>query len=151
MRTLTSIIIVAIITLSGCDKDKRHAKRLGGEKWQVTELTMDGASQPDMPLLEFEECDIYNELCIGTWSNNAGGKSYFIWQFRNKATSFEISNQSTIATAGGVDANEQAVIQCSDYSGIYQVVESKKSKMRFEALSTLGSGGKKVTMTIEKQ
>lgn len=137
--------------LAGCDKDKKVSKRLSGEEWKVTELTLDGIAQTDLPVLKFEECDIYNELCIGEWTNEAGGRSFFIWQFRNKATSFEISNQSTLATAGGVEANEEAIIQCSDYSGIYEVKESRKTRMKFEAVSTVGSGGKRVTMTIEKQ
>ena len=151
MKTLfTSITIAAVITFTACNKNKQYSKRLSGETWHVTELTVDGTAQSELPELHFEDCDIYKESCKGSWENHEGGHSHFIWQFREKGEKLEISNQSTLADSHGSHADEEAILQCSAFSGVYDVTVHKKDRMEFETTSAIGFSGNKVVLKMEK-
>ena len=58
------------------------------------------------------------------------------------------SNQSELT---GDHAQDEVVLQCQNFSGVYDVIEHKKKSMKFESTTTLGFSGKKVVITIEKE
>ena len=65
----------------------------------------------------------------------------FAWQFRDKGTTFEISNQSE-----GDDA-----LQCSQLSGIYTVENESKTEYEISSSATIGYNGKKVIIKMKKE
>jgi hypothetical protein len=88
----------------------------------------------------------YEESCTGDWEIH-GGKSSFVWQFQESAKKFEISNQSLTT---GSHSTDEAVIQCQQFSGVYDVAESEKDEMEFTSTKTLGFLGKKVVIKITR-
>lgn len=154
MKTLKTIafITLTVILFSACNKTKQYSKRLSGEKWKVTELSVDGVNEAELPTFSFNECDIYSESsCKAEWTNEEGGHSEFIWQFREKGKKFEISNQGSLEDSHGDHAAEEAILQCQNFSGVYDVKEHKKSTMEFETTSALGFSGKTVKLKMKKQ
>lgn len=142
-----TLFTVALIIAYGCNKTKTYSKRLDGGQWRVTELSVNGINEAELPEWTINECDIYSESCIGEWTNDEGGHAEFVWQFRNKGKTFEISNQSDHTHS---HADEEAQAQCSEFSGVYNVEESGRNKMKFTSTSTLGNPGQSTVMVIEK-
>lgn len=143
------IFIIALAAgFAACNKTKKYSKRLSGETWKVTELSVDGTPEAELPTLVFEECDIYEESCMAEWKNEEGGHGEFVWQFREKGKVFEISNQSDHTHS---HADEEAQAQLSSFSGVYDVIEHKKKVMLFESTATIGYPGKRVVLKMEKQ
>lgn len=147
-----STILLAMVTLSviilSCNKDKQYSRNLSGEEWEVKELVIDGVAQTDeLPVLEFEDCDIYNETCNGIWeggghshgSGSADEEVKFAWQVRDKGKVIEISNQSS-----GKDA-----VQCWQLSGVYDLVRENKEKFELQSSNTQGYPGKMVKIVLE--
>lgn len=144
------IIFLAISTsalaIISCNKTKQNAKTLQGTTWNITSLIIDGVADTNFAELEFGEGNIYKEVLSGKWHNagNSHGTSAaeisFVWQFRDKGKTFEISNQSE-----GDDA-----LQCSQLSGVYQVENSTKTEYEFSSSATIGYNGKKVVMKMKK-
>lgn len=154
IKVLLMILPVVAILLS-CNKTKINSDRLidGGE-WKVTELTVDGVSEAELPEWEIKTCDIYAESCEGEWKNEEGGHAEFIWQFRNKGKSFEISRQAETGGEAGHTHNhaeEEAIAQCYAFSGVYDVDKRKKTSMSFTTNAALGHAGKQVVIKIEKK
>ena len=133
------------LALISCDKNKKWSKRLAGENWAATALTINGQAEDNLPELHFDECDIYDETCTGEWMLN-GSSSAMAWQFREKASVFEISNQSELE-----QDIDPAILQCMNMSGVYEVLESEKEKIVIRSDATYGYEGKFVEMTLEKQ
>ena len=145
MKNIFIFIIISFqFILSSCDKNKIHSNRFSGESWAVKSLTINGESNSDLPTLAFSDCSIYKENCTGTWSLE-NSTSNFVWQFRDKAKTFEISNQSEITTH-----LEEAILQCMNLSGIYDVESSSKTKITISSTSTIGYEGVNVNMELEK-
>jgi hypothetical protein len=142
------ILFVAAASIAvACNKTKTYSNRLDGGVWKVTELSVDGVNQSELPDWNINECDIYGESCTGEWQNAEGGHGEFVWQFRDKGKTFEISNQSDHTHS---HADEEAQAQCSDFSGVYTVEESGKKKMKFSSTVTIGYPGSTAVITIEK-
>lgn len=150
MKNITAYILAVIFTVSftACNKTRQYSKRMAGETWQVTELSVDGTNEAELPVLVFEDCDIYEESCRGEWKNEEGGHGEFVWQFRKKGKVFEISNQSDHSHG---HADEEAQVQLSNFSGVYDVTGHKKEEMRFESSSTAGFPGHKVVIKMERK
>jgi len=149
MKTKNKIISILIfaVLITACNKSKKSSTRLDGSKWQVKDITIEGGSELKLPEVLFKECDIYEESCEGSWITPEGGRSSFIWQVRSKGKHFEISNQ-TDHVHGYLDV--KAAEQCIKYTGVYNVVKSKRNKFIIESTVTSGYNGKKVQITFEK-
>lgn len=153
MRTniKTAILVLSVAFLAAaCNKSKTYSNRLikSGE-WTVTELSVDGTNESELPNWHIEECDIYAESCHGEWENAEGGHAEFIWQFRDKGKTFEISRQE--GSHSHSHADEEAAAQCYAFSGIYDVIKHKKKSMEFATTTAQGHSGKTVVIKIEKQ
>lgn len=155
MKTLKiiSLSMTILIGFAACNKTKVNSKRLmkAGE-WKVTELSVDGSNEAELPSWEIEDCDIYAQSCMGEWMNDEGGHAEFVWQFREKGKTFEISYQADEDHAHAHDhAAEEAAAQAYAFSGIYEVTECKSKKMQFQTTSALGHGGKSIVIKLEKK
>lgn len=144
MKNLLLLSLISIIALS-CNKNKKFSKRLSGESWSINEITIDGDKQEDLATLTFNECDIYKDNCFASWEVD-GDKANFVWQFRDKAKVFEISNQSELS-----DDLELAIRQCINYSGIYNVTNDSKTSLTIKSSSTIGYENEEVIIKIQKQ
>lgn len=140
----TNILLITCVLLMSCNKDKKLSKRLSGENWSATSLKISEIEETDLPEFSFDECDIYDENCTATWTLN-GETANFIWQFRDKGTVFEISNQSKIDTS-----ITDAIIQCMNLSGVYDVTESEKESLTITSSTTIGYTGDVVEMKLKK-
>lgn len=169
MKTLRKIgmLTAVLIVITACNKTEINSDRLiEGGTWKVTELSVDGVNEDELPTWEIEECDIYAESCHAEWENDEGGHTEFIWQFRDKGKTFEISHQL------GEDEDEEhdhdhghdhehdhnsghaeleVKAQAYAFSGVYDVVERKKDMMQFQSTAAIGHTGKSVIIKIEKQ
>ncbi len=156
MKNLISILMIVIVAgaISSCNKTKKVSKRfMKSGEWKVTELSVDGVNEDELPTWEIEDCDIYKESCEGEWKNDEGGHSEFIWQFREKGETFEISRQAEEEAGHSHThdhAAEEAAAQCYNFSGVYEVISSKKDEMEFRSTATAGHNGKQVVIKISK-
>lgn len=154
----TALLLLGAVT--SCNKVKSTSKKLikSGE-WKVTELSVDGINEEELPHWEIEDCEIYDESCFGEWKNDEGGHAEFVWQFREKAETFEISYQSNGHEEHEGEeeehehdhAAEEAAEQAFNFSGTYTVKENKRNTLTFISNTTLGYQGSEVKITIEKE
>ena len=144
MKKLLFILITSTI-IFGCNKDKSISEQMSGETWAVVEMSINGEKQSELPILTFFECDIYDESCYASWEVE-NTKSNFIWQFRDDAKTFEISNQSQLT-----NALELAIRQCMNYSGVYKVTDESETSLTVKSSITLGYEGKEVIIKMKKQ
>jgi len=155
--SLTIALHISTMAFLGtaCNKTKTNSNRLmkAGE-WTITELSVDGTNEAELPEWEIEDCDIYDESCHGEWKNEEGGHSEFVWQFRNSGDDFEISRQAEEEEGHSHEedhAAEEAAAQCFAFSGIYEVVTRKKDEMEFTSTTTEGYPGSTVVIKISKK
>lgn len=153
LRLFFIIAIVSIGIATSCNKTKSTSKRfIKAGEWTITELSVDGVNEDELPTWEIEDCDIYNESCYGEWMSEEGGHADFIWQFREKANTFEISYQAEADESHEHDhASEEVAEQAYNFSGEYEVVTRKKDEMEFTSENTLGYPGQTVVIKIEKK
>ncbi len=154
---LASVILTVALVFTACNKTKIYANRLDGGDWKVTELSVDGTNEAELPKWTIGDCDAYKESCTGDWKNDHNHTAKFAWQFREKGKKFEISNQSKVedVTAGLTGDMffhaEELADQCVNFSGTYEVVEHKRKMMEFKSTTTIGFSGKTVIIKIEKE
>lgn len=140
------VILVALFI--GCNKTKVVSNRLDDQKWKVTELSVDGINQSELPTIKFTDCEIYKESCTGLWYLGEEGHAGIAWQIRDKAKVLEINNQADHAhTIEDVKASEQ----CIAFSGVYKIISSKRNNMEFETTSAYAYPGKKVVLKMERK
>jgi len=154
MRNLLSALTVVGVTLAlvSCNKTKKASERfIKSGEWKVTELSVDGTNEDELPTWEIDDCDIYETSCVGEWENDEGGHSEFIWQFRDKGDTFEISRQAEEDEHSHNHADEEVAEQCYNFSGVYEVITSKKDEMEFKSMDTEGFSGQEVVIKISKQ
>lgn len=147
---ITALII--LIGLSSCNKTKTTAKRfMKAGKWEVSELSVDATNEDELPTWEIGDCDIYKESCFGKWENEEGGQTNFVWQFSEKANTFEISHQ----IIGEVDEEDHPFQDVADqaykFSGVYNVEKRKKDNMIFTSSQTVGFPNQNVKIEIKKK
>jgi hypothetical protein len=151
---ILSVIVAATVLLGSCNKTNRSTKRLikAGE-WAVTECSVAGVNEAELPKWEISDCDPYEAVCMGKWENEEGGHAEFAWQFNNKGETFVISHQAEEHEGEHEHdhASEEAAEQAYHFSGTYTVVESSKTKMRFESTETVGYPGQTAVIVIEKK
>ncbi len=156
-RILGITALTLLIGLSACNKTKSTSNRfMDAGEWQITEMSVDGTNEEELPLWEIEDCNIYEESCYGHWENEEGGHADFIWQFREKANTFEISHQIVEheEEAGEEEhdhASEEVAEQAYNFSGVYAVEKRKKDNMIFTSNETVGFPGQSVKIVIEKK
>ena len=169
MKKILLIISIALVAFA-CNKTKVNSNRLmSAGEWEVTELSVDGTNEDELPHWHIDDCEIYGEKsCFGEWKNEEGGETHFIWQFRDKGKVFEISRQEGMEEEedhadDGDDhdhdhdhgthdhATEEAIEQCYNFSGVYDVVSSKKDEMGFTSTSAVGFAGETVKIKIKKK
>lgn len=141
------LILLIFGAFYGCNKTKRNANRLDGQRWKVTELSVDGVNVSVLPELRFSECDIYNEDCKGTWYFGNSGHAKFFWQVRDKGKTLIISNQADHAHTM---EDIQAAQQCIDFGGTYKILECKKKSFVAESITTHAYAGKKVVLKMKR-
>ncbi|MFK8037130.1 MAG: hypothetical protein AB8B74_02485 [Crocinitomicaceae bacterium] len=156
IMTLSAILLVG---MSACNKTKSTSNKfIKAGEWTISELSVDGTNEDELPIWEIEDCDLYNESCFGEWKNDEGGHAEFIWQFREKANTLEISHQIKEEEDDhdheGEEhdhAAEEAAEQAYNFSGVYEVVKNDKESMEFSSSSTAGFPGQAVVIKIEKK
>ena len=124
-----------------------NGKEYTGE-WEASEIKIDGEKQPYAPLLIFQECDIFEDTCYGIWSFK-GQNALFTWQFKDNGKSFLINREEDVLY--NPDFVTDAELQCYNYSGLYDVNKSNKSKMVLESSTTYGYPNQFVKITIETE
>lgn len=142
------LFFAGVLLLTACNKTKTVSNRLDGQKWQVTELSVDGVNQSTLPVLKFSECEIYKESCTGQWYLGETGHAGFAWQIRDKGKTLEISNQADHAH-GMEDIN--AAEQCIAFGGVYKTLQNKRKTMTFETTAAYAFPGKKVILKMERK
>ena len=148
-KIIIAVFSIAVLVAS-CNKTKSTSKRLmkAGE-WNVTELSVDGVNQEELPHWVIGDCDIYEESCIGSWQNDEGGATDFVWQVTNEGGSFIISRQGP--DEGLEHADEEMATQCYEFSGTYEIAENEKTMMKFTSSTIEAFSGQSVVITIEKK
>jgi len=151
MKTTLSIILAALLlTATACNKDKRASKRfMKPGTWQVKEVSVAGNNLDTLPTWAVNACDIYEDLCTANWTRN-GVSSQFYWQFNEKAQTFKISRVVPPAECENF-YTELVEQQTFKYSGVYDVIESKKDRKILESNATNGYPGQKVRIIIETE
>jgi len=161
MKRIFILVALASFGLSACNKTNTFANRLSGEIWEVSKLTIDGDEEEayHLPVLHFDDCDIYDEVCIGEW--NLGDEyAEFAWQFRSNGESFIISNQSDAEHDHDHDddhddnlvhdTNGDPIDQCQELSGTYTVEEMTRLIMKISSNSVIGHDGEIVTIELKR-
>jgi hypothetical protein len=118
-------------------------------EWTVTELSVGGVNQEELPHWVISDCDIYEELCVGSWRNDEGGATDFSWQVTNEGGSFIISRQGP--DEGLEHADEEMATQCFEFSGTYDIAENNKTMMKFTSTTLDAFSGQSAIITIEKK
>lgn len=149
--TIPLMTVLLLIGTISCNKTKSVSKKfLKAGEWKITELSVDGLNEEELPTWEIEDCDIYESSCFGEWKNEEGGHAEFVWQFREKAKTFELSYQAEEEEGHEHDhAAEEAAEQAYNFSGVYEVLESSKKEMEFISTTTLGFDGQEVKIKLE--
>ena len=153
MKKYSKIIIAVFsiaVLVTSCNKTKSTSKRfMKAGEWNVTELSVDGVNQEELPHWVIDDCDIYEESCIGSWQNDEGGATDFVWQVTNEGGSFIISRQGP--DEGLEHADEEMATQCFEFSGTYDIAENKKTMMKFTSTTLDAFSGQSAIITIEKK
>lgn len=151
MKTSLYILFaVLFVTTIACDKDKRASKRfMKPGTWQVKEVSVAGNNLDTLPTWSVNNCDIYENLCTASWTRN-GVSSQIHWQFNDKAQTFKISRVVPPEECENF-YTELVEQQTYQYSGVYDVIESKKTRKVFESNATIGYAGQKVRIVIETE
>jgi len=147
LNTFVLLILSFGIISVACNKTKQHSKWLTGETWVVNEVSIDGAPFDLLPKLNFDDCDIYDEICLGTLQIKKDGLANFERQVRDKGSIFELSDQ----TENVNESNEEAVSFSSSFSGIYNVNNADKKSMELESNNCKRYPGKKVILKLSKE
>ena len=142
------LLMLTVAIISGaCNKTKQHSKWLTGETCKVNEVSIDGAPFDMLPKLNFDDCDIYDEICFGTLQIENDGVANFAWQVREKGSIFEFSDQ----TENMNESNEEAVSFSSSFSGLFNVKSANKNSMELESTNCKRYPGKKVILKLSKE
>lgn len=155
MKKILFISTILILITSSCNKDKSTSKKFWkGQRWNVTVEYPKYAWNMNSDRLTYEadfyilECDIYDELCESVWKSSNGDLASFYWQFNENAKEIKIarSNEGDTVCSGCNEADYFAF----QFSGKYNVLQSKKKEMIFESTETIGYAGKTVKMILQK-
>ena len=109
----SALMILFVVLLAGCSKDKRNARRLSGT-WNLAELTVgDITHMDDLGTFTFaDKCKVKDGGCEGMITTASGIEEPFEWT--------SVDNVLYI-TGTGSDG-------ITDYTGKYTVTEHKKKR-----------------------
>lgn len=148
-KLLIAVFAIALLFAS-CNKTKSTSKRfIKAGEWNLTELSVDGVNQEELPHWIIGDCDIYAESCVGSWKNDEGGATDFVWQVTNNGDSFVISRQGP--NEGLEHADEEMATQCFEFSGTYDIIENGKTSMKLMSTTTEGFSGQSAVIMLEKK
>ncbi len=153
-KSLIAIATGTIFLLGACNKTKINSKRfMKAGEWEVTELSVEGVNEAELPHWKVDDCNIYEQSCMADWENEEGGHAEFVWQFRDKGETFEISYQAVEEGHSHEHdhAAEEAAAQAASFSGIYSVIKRDKDEMEFSSTITQGFEGQNVVIKIKKK
>jgi hypothetical protein len=144
--------LMALATLTSCEKDQSATNKFSGGTWEISSLKVAGvASSEHLPDLMFMNCDVSDEICTGEASVH-GSTEYavFNWQVSEDATRFEFSNQTSLPDDASHDL-EEAVIACQELSGLWVIEEMNGKEVRLTSSATVGHPGEPVEMVLSKE
>ncbi len=148
-KLIIAVFAIAVVFTS-CNKTKTTSNRfMKAGEWNVTELSVDGVNQEELPHWIIGDCDIYAESCIGSWENHEGGATDFVWQVTDNGDSFVISRQGPVE--GLEHADEEMATQCFAFSGKYDIIESGKNSMKLMSTATEAFTGQSAVIVLEKK
>jgi hypothetical protein len=147
------LMLSAVALFTSCNKTRVNSNRFSGEIWKVVSITVNGVAedQDHLPVFEFEDCDIYEEVCMGHWVLN-NEDAHFAWQFTDNGETLTISNQSESSHEHEHEDDYQhmdPVEQCQNFSGSYVVVVSKRKSMEISSTETIGYPGAEVLIELK--
>ena len=149
------IILLALISFSACNKDKRLSNSLDNGVYRMENLKIDGQSENSYISLEFSGCKIYTELCNGIWKDDNDGQAEFYWQINEKGKEFILSNITSIEAIPPNYPQYLAVQECYNYSGTYSIIDKEKNNgkliLYLQSTTTKGFNGKVVEFTLKQQ
>lgn len=141
-------IFLMLFVMCSCNKDKLFSKRLiRPGSWKVSSLSVGGIQQTNLPQWDISDCNIYEESCSGIWKQTNNEQATFSWQFNDKGSTFTILRQNGADSCDFI--TDQVEIQCFNYSGVYEVLENKRDRMRFRSSQTTGFPNSKVIIELE--
>ena len=151
MSKLVLLFVLIGLIFVACDKNKRASKKLmNAGECNIKSLTVNGSAiSLNDGYWQVDECDIYEELCTATWVDSSKTSNIY-WQFNEKAKTFNISRM--VAPEDCEDFYTEAVEQLTyNFSGEYEVIESKRKSKIFESNKTIGHNGSKVRIELERK
>jgi hypothetical protein len=150
MKNVFFLLLMAILLAASCNKDKRASRRfMKPGTWQVKEVSVAGNNLDTLPTWTVNDCDIYENLCVAKWNRN-GVSSQFYWQFNDKAKTFKLSRVVPPAECANF-YTELVEQQTYQYSGVYDVRETTKTRKVFESTATIGYPGQLVRIVVETE
>ena len=120
---------------------------------EVTQLSVDGVNEDELPHWEIEDYDNYKEFCHSEWENEQGDHTQFIWQFRDKGETYENSYQAEEEGHSHEHDHEaeEAAALAANFFGVYTVNKRNKEEMEFSSTTTQGFEGQNVIIKIKKK
>lgn len=139
------ILSICILFLA-CDKNKNSSAKLNIGDWKVVEISVNGTLLTNETSWRIDGCDIYDQICTGTWFLNTDSRVFY-WQFTDKGTTFMISNVDGVCEGCEIASLDQLTY---DLSGKYKVVKHKKTEFIFESNMLEKFKGKNVRIKVVK-
>jgi hypothetical protein len=131
---IVTLVIVFFVVFSSCTKSAVDTRRLGGQKWMVTQLDLGTNSNSSLPTWALEKSIDDDAFTKGTWIHSDNSEAIFKWRFNY----FEGTCSLRINENIEQDLDSKAFQQCSNLSGDYMVITDKKKLFEFESLQTIG-------------
>lgn len=139
------ILCICILFLA-CDKNKNISAKLNIGDWKVVEISVNDSLVTNETEWRIQGCDIYDQVCTGTWHLDADYRSFY-WQFTDKGKTFAISNVDVVCEGCEITFLDQLSY---DLSGKYKVVKHKKTEFIFESSTLEKYYGKNVRIKVVK-
>jgi hypothetical protein len=139
-------LLMFFLATTGCDKTERAAQRFVKEgRWTVTSITVATDEIDKLPKWDISAATDFSIYNNGTWEHPHGTITGFLWKFSNMGGTF------TFESVSGSETASMAYAQCTNFSGEYKVVKSKRHTFHFESTTTVGYPGKVVTILLERE
>src|SRR5688572_17921526 len=139
-------VTILLVAITSCDKNERAYKQIEEGRWVVTELSAGTTNYTKLPKWQFYDCGDHENYCMANWEHQNGSSAEFYWRFTNLGGDFDFYVDPLES-----DTQTMAYSQCFNFSGEYDVKESKRKSFRFESYNTTGYPDLLVTIRMEKQ
>jgi hypothetical protein len=146
-HSLIAAVTITLVAITSCNKNERAYHRIIEDgRWVITTLSSGTTNHTKLPKWQIYPCDDHENYCRATWEHQNGSSSDFYWRFTNLGGDFDFYVDSL-----GSETQTMAFAQCANFSGEYDVTETKRHLFRFESYSTTGYPNQPVIIQIEKQ